>query len=366
MDTLKQVLNDEPVAVRALAPKTSPDLETICHKCLLKDAERRYATAAELAEDLRRFQAGEPILARPVGKIEWTIKWVRRNKLKASVYGLVVLVALICILGAPTLWVLNGQLESKNLALDSANVQITVQNKELDAANGKLTSINAQLASANTALAQANEAVQKEKDAAQLAFRETVEYIEVLLAAGTPMRSDAGMLPIHRDFLNKALVAAQKLDRGNRSTLVARIKAAKAHAMLGYLKNLLGDEAQARREYDQAAKIYESTELPSDELARAQFLLSQAKTYLGAFSVLAEGDPEKAQAGLVKGLGIVAELTKILAGIPRHEQGTLARDHPVTRAIPADTGRPAFSAQRIQQRPRGLSTGHRRSQGRAR
>jgi hypothetical protein len=94
MDTVLQVLADEPVPPRQLQPKTPRDLETICLKCLQKDPKRRYPSALALAEDLRRFRAGEPITARPVGALERVWRWCRRNPGMASSAAAVV-VALI-------------------------------------------------------------------------------------------------------------------------------------------------------------------------------------------------------------------------------------------------------------------------------
>ena len=66
-EVLRAVTDTDPTPLRRLRRDIHRDLETICLKCLRKEPEKRYATAAALADDLRRFAAGEPITARPVG-----------------------------------------------------------------------------------------------------------------------------------------------------------------------------------------------------------------------------------------------------------------------------------------------------------
>jgi tetratricopeptide (TPR) repeat protein len=87
LETLEQVRSQEPVPPRRLLPTVPRDLETICLKCLEKEPVRRYASAAVLAEDLRRFQAGEPIRARPAGQFERGLKWARRRPAVAALTG---------------------------------------------------------------------------------------------------------------------------------------------------------------------------------------------------------------------------------------------------------------------------------------
>src|SRR5439155_20211781 len=67
LDTILQVVSEEPVPPRQLNAKVPRDLETICLKCLAKDPRKRYARALELAEELLRFQNKQPVIARPVG-----------------------------------------------------------------------------------------------------------------------------------------------------------------------------------------------------------------------------------------------------------------------------------------------------------
>ncbi|MEM7455110.1 MAG: protein kinase [Planctomycetota bacterium] len=91
---LLQVMEDEPRSPRTLQPAIPSDLETICLKALSKSQARRYQSAAELSDDLRRFNRGEPIKARPVGFAEKLGRWCRAYPLAASLLLAIPLVSI--------------------------------------------------------------------------------------------------------------------------------------------------------------------------------------------------------------------------------------------------------------------------------
>jgi tRNA A-37 threonylcarbamoyl transferase component Bud32 len=119
LDTLMQVVADEPVPPRQLQSRTPRDLETVCLKCLHKEPARRYATALDLAEDLRRFQANEPIQARPVGRVERVGKWMKRRPAAAGLLAVTVLGALLLLLGG--LYFTRQLADERNTARDEKN-----------------------------------------------------------------------------------------------------------------------------------------------------------------------------------------------------------------------------------------------------
>jgi WD40 repeat protein len=116
METLRQVLDREPVAVRELNPGVPRDLETICLKCLRKDPRQRYASAQELADDLGRFLNGEPIRGRPVGALERGWRWCRRNPVVASLTAAVFLVLTAGVIASWTLtaWAMSETHRAEN------------------------------------------------------------------------------------------------------------------------------------------------------------------------------------------------------------------------------------------------------------
>jgi tetratricopeptide (TPR) repeat protein len=94
IDTVRQVIEQEPVPPRQLEPRVPHDLETICLKCLEKDPARRFASAAELADDLRRFVEGDPIHARPTPGWERAWKWGKRRPAIVALVGVTTLALL--------------------------------------------------------------------------------------------------------------------------------------------------------------------------------------------------------------------------------------------------------------------------------
>jgi len=133
LDTLKQVVEREPVSPRQLNPAASRDLETICLKCLEKSVARRYPTAGELAAELRRFLNDEPIHARPISRTARFWKWCRRNPVVSTLAAACCLAVTVGLVGITTQWIratneaerANREAEEKSRALVAESAALT-------------------------------------------------------------------------------------------------------------------------------------------------------------------------------------------------------------------------------------------------
>jgi WD40 repeat protein/tRNA A-37 threonylcarbamoyl transferase component Bud32 len=124
-----QVLHEEPRPPRRVKDKIPRDLETICLKALAKEPGRRYATAGDLADDLRRFLRGEPIQARPAGRAERLWRWCRRKPLAAALIGVSALAALALVAVVVGL-AYNGRLQNSLRQTEEQRAEATRQRDE--------------------------------------------------------------------------------------------------------------------------------------------------------------------------------------------------------------------------------------------
>jgi tetratricopeptide (TPR) repeat protein/tRNA A-37 threonylcarbamoyl transferase component Bud32 len=112
METLHQVVYDDVVPPSRIQPRIARDLETICLKCLERPPQKRYATAAALADDLRRYLDDLPIQARRTPAWERAAKWVRRHPTAATLMTLGTLAVLALAIGS----VAGARIENQRVA----------------------------------------------------------------------------------------------------------------------------------------------------------------------------------------------------------------------------------------------------------
>jgi tetratricopeptide (TPR) repeat protein len=133
LDTLLLVRSEPPVPPRRLQRGIARDLQTICLKCLAKDPERRYSSAAALADDLERFRKGQAILARPAGGLERGWKWMRRRPAAAALV-LVSALAPLALL-ASSLWYAASLRDQRDEAWQQQQYAVRAQELEAQARN---------------------------------------------------------------------------------------------------------------------------------------------------------------------------------------------------------------------------------------
>ncbi len=261
LDTLMQVINDDPVPPRRLNSNVPVDLETICLKCLQKDIKRRYATAAALAEDLRRFRGGEPIAGRPVSTIERGWKWARRRPAIAGMISVSIVAAVALVVGG--LWYNARLVEERNVAqwqrrlAESRESEARLAQSN-EAAQRKL----AETREAEARLAQANEAQQRklaeeQKEAADRNFKLARDAVDELTTISQgELFNLPRMEPVRRELLQKARAFYETFVTQETDDPKLLVELGDAHLRLGNIHRKLGDIPAAKSEHEKAITVY--------------------------------------------------------------------------------------------------------------
>jgi serine/threonine-protein kinase len=289
--TLTQVLHDDPIPPRRLQPTVPRDLETICLKCLRKEPGRRYATARELADDLRRFRNGESIRARPVRTGERVVRWCRRKPLVAGLVAALVLVFLAGLSGILWQWQL-----ARQRAVELQQERDTAR-QQRERAEHHLHRVR----QGADRLARLGEDLSPQAGA-YIASKEVLEealvfYEELLPEEG----SDPALRKETAQLYGKVAIIQFSLGRWNKAIEARRRQANLLSGLLeeeptskplrhqladcqryrGHALRDLGKGGEARAAYDQAVRLFEQllAESPGDanlQLALANTLLNKA------------------------------------------------------------------------------------------
>jgi eukaryotic-like serine/threonine-protein kinase len=211
LSTMEQVANQEPLSPGKLQRHTPRDLEVICLRCLEKDPRRRYASARELADDVRRFLDHQAIRARPTPAWERAWKWARRRP-GAATAAVSILIAAALIVGGSLYY--NTRLRAAALASQK---------------------------SARAALHQRNLALQ--------AFKTLVYGVQEKLGRTPATRS------LRQGLLEKASAGLDEVAQGADDSGAADLSQAVAHQKLGDIFRIIGRSEDARRHYDVSRQV---------------------------------------------------------------------------------------------------------------
>jgi serine/threonine-protein kinase len=223
---LQQILHEEPQPPRRLNDRIPRDLETIALKCLAKEPGRRYATAGALAADLGRYLEGKPILARPIGRMERSWRWARRNPWLAGSLSLSAIL-LVAVAGISTV----------------AAIHSSRQRDEIEV----------QRDTAMQAQAKAEDSAEKTRQHLQLALE---ALHKLVFEVQDQLKDQPGMHDLKESLLKEALVGSQRLanlaEKGEGDMLLVI-----AHERLGDIFLELGRIPEAKQQLEQCLKVAE-------------------------------------------------------------------------------------------------------------
>ena len=299
METVMQVLRNEPVPPRQLQANLHVDLETICLKALQKDIGKRYADCGELAEDLRRFQAGEPILARPVSAPERLWRWCRRNpRIAASIAAVaisLVTATVVSISAAVTVAHERDQKEEQRKAAETA--------KEL-ADDARIEAVKQE--------ALAKEAEKRATKNAEIAAGQRKLALDTLYGLVTKvdeqLRDRSDMHKLRQELIEDAMAGLTKVEDSDVTRSLVDRSLGVGHQRMADIFQQMGRTEDALNQHKSAIEIFERLLAvdPQEHWARFDAALSYDK--IGDLDRVLGGDPALVRESFVKALKLREEL----------------------------------------------------------
>lgn len=250
LETLRQVIDEDPVPPRELNRAIEADLQTITLKALAKEPSKRYGTAEAFADDLQRYLSGNPIKARPVNGIERFVRWCRRNPAVAGLTsGVAVLLVLVAVVST----------------LSAIQLQRLV-NREREA-----------------------------RQEAEEFFTVSQDVIHDMVTdyAGESLEHVPQMQQARRDLLNRALALYTRLSKSRPSNPELLVAFARTRYRIAILHDLLGEVQEARVAHLDAIDLFDQLRNQTPEDPRLQLYWSRANTMLG--EVLRKTEPVPAR-----------------------------------------------------------------------
>jgi serine/threonine-protein kinase len=252
VETLRLVLETEPQRPRALNPAVERDLETICLKCLAKEAGRRYAAAADLAADLRRFLAGEPIQARRAGRAERLARSIRRHPVVSILTLALVLTLALGFITAVTLW-LRAEVNYQTAQYNAG--QLRLRDDALAAANQKLEG-EKQTAEAKTREAEEKtREVGEQKKISDANLHRAIDALKDIKKLSDDLGKVPGNQAVRRRLLQTVLDYEQEFARQTDDPKLRRERA-DAQFDSGMILSEIGSNAEALVAYRRAQDLY--------------------------------------------------------------------------------------------------------------
>jgi tetratricopeptide (TPR) repeat protein len=261
LDTLHMVRSVEPVPPRRMQPNLPLDLDTICLKCLEKDPRRRYANALELAEDLKAFEEGRAVSARPISALERARKWARRRPAVAAL----ILVICLSIVGVIGILAYYGG-EQRRLRLhadDQRNIAVEAKKKAEESENVAVKALGEAETERGKAVESEKKAVREKEEAEAQRKRAQANFVqakravdELTRVAKKRLLNLPGAETVRADLVEKVAQFYEEFAARSETDPSLRLDTAQAYRRVGDARELLNKPTEAAAAYRKAATLF--------------------------------------------------------------------------------------------------------------